>query len=46
MKLCHKCCRAIQPGELYDSFDKHGASGGGITVHLHVVCPPPGESDS
>jgi hypothetical protein len=30
----------IQPGEESRSYDKESASAAGLTVHLHVVCPP------
>jgi len=40
MKWCHKCGRLILAGEEYESYDKVSASAAGMTVHLHVVCPP------
>lgn len=40
MRFCEKCSRMIQPDEEYRSHDKFSSSGGGITVHLHAVCPP------
>ena len=40
MKWCHDCGQMIRPDEKYTSYDKVSASAAGITVHLHVVCPP------
>lgn len=40
MKICEKCCRMIRPGEAYTSYDKLSTSAAGLTIHIHVVCPP------
>lgn len=40
MKHCEKCGRMIRDGEESRSYDKVSASAGGLTVHLHVTCPP------
>jgi hypothetical protein len=40
VKFCEKCGRMIQPGEEFESHDKFSSSAGGLTVYLHVVCPP------
>jgi hypothetical protein len=39
VKWCERCGHLIQPGEEYTSHDKTSSSAGGITVHVHVVCP-------
>jgi hypothetical protein len=40
VKYCEKCGRLIQSGEEFRSYDKVSASAAGLTVYLHVVCPP------
>lgn len=38
--ICGKCHLTILPGEAYTEHDKLSTSAGGITIRLHVVCPP------
>jgi hypothetical protein len=40
MKYCEKCGLLIRAGEEYRPYDKVSASAAGLTVYLHVVCPP------
>jgi len=38
--ICGRCDRSIRPGEPYTHHDKISNSAGGITVHVHLECPP------
>ncbi|WP_455356879.1 hypothetical protein [Streptomyces sp. SYSU K217416] len=38
--ICGKCDQPIKPGEPYRSYDIDRASGAGLTIRQHRVCPP------
>lgn len=37
--ICGKCDQTIRDGEQYTTYDIPAASGPGVTVHWHVLCP-------
>lgn len=40
MKTCAKCQHGIHPDEDHRTYDKHSTSGTGLTVYIHITCPP------